>query len=58
MDYTNVLADITIGYMGGLGEQWLPVRNARGEELPQPTDLPDAVNIETSMVDLEQQQKI
>jgi len=23
VDYTNVLADITIGYMGGQGEQWL-----------------------------------
>ncbi|MBK1657496.1 Coenzyme F420 hydrogenase/dehydrogenase, beta subunit C-terminal domain [Paracraurococcus ruber] len=33
VDYTNVLADITVGYMGGLGEQWLLVRNARGEEL-------------------------
>ncbi len=33
VDYTNVLADITIGYMGGQGEQWLLVRNARGEEL-------------------------
>ncbi len=32
-DYTNVLADITVGYMGGSGEQWLLVRNARGEEL-------------------------
>ncbi|MBS0393189.1 MAG: Coenzyme F420 hydrogenase/dehydrogenase, beta subunit C-terminal domain [Proteobacteria bacterium] len=33
VDYTNVLADITIGYMGGEGRQWLIVRNARGEEL-------------------------
>ncbi len=33
VDYTNVLADITIGYMGGEGEQWLLVRNARGAEL-------------------------
>jgi len=33
VDYTNVLADITIGYMGGEGEQWLLTRNARGEEL-------------------------
>jgi len=24
VDYTNVLADITVGYMGGTGEQWLP----------------------------------
>lgn len=35
VDYTNVLADITVGYMGGQGEQWLLVRNERGEELLQ-----------------------
>lgn len=33
VDYTNVLADITVGYMGGTGEQWLLVRNDRGAEL-------------------------
>jgi coenzyme F420 hydrogenase subunit beta len=33
VDYTNALADLTVGYMGGEGEQWLVVRNARGEEL-------------------------
>jgi len=33
VDYTNVLADLTVGYMGGSGEQWLLVRNERGEEL-------------------------
>ncbi|MDX2237944.1 MAG: Coenzyme F420 hydrogenase/dehydrogenase, beta subunit C-terminal domain [Hyphomonadaceae bacterium] len=33
VDYTNALADITVGYMGGEGRQWLIVRNARGEEL-------------------------
>lgn len=33
VDYTNALADITVGYMGGEGEQWLLVRNDRGEEL-------------------------
>ncbi len=33
VDYTNALADITVGYMAGEGEQWLIVRNARGEEL-------------------------
>ena len=33
VDYTNVLADITVGYMGGDGDQWLLVRNERGEEL-------------------------
>jgi coenzyme F420 hydrogenase subunit beta len=33
VDYTNALADITVGYMGGEGEQWLIVRNQRGAEL-------------------------
>jgi coenzyme F420 hydrogenase subunit beta len=33
VDYTNVLADITVGYMGGSGAQWLLVRNRRGEEM-------------------------
>lgn len=33
VDYTNVLADITVGYMAGQGEQWLLVRNERGQEL-------------------------
>lgn len=33
VDYTNSLADITVGYMGGSGEQWLIVRNERGERL-------------------------
>ncbi|NCY24297.1 MAG: coenzyme F420 hydrogenase [Alphaproteobacteria bacterium] len=33
VDYTNVLADITVGYMAGRGEQWLLVRNQRGAEL-------------------------
>jgi coenzyme F420 hydrogenase subunit beta len=33
VDYTNTLADITVGYMAGRGEQWLLVRNQRGEEL-------------------------
>ena len=33
VDYTNSLADITVGYMAGQGEQWLLVRNERGEEL-------------------------
>ncbi|XBQ17348.1 MAG: Coenzyme F420 hydrogenase/dehydrogenase, beta subunit C-terminal domain [Oceanicaulis sp.] len=33
VDYTNVLADITVGYMGGEGEQWLLVRNETGEAL-------------------------
>ncbi len=33
VDYTNALADITVGYMGGEGEQWLIVRNDRGQAL-------------------------
>lgn len=33
VDYTNRLADITVGYMAGDGDQWLIVRNERGEEL-------------------------
>lgn len=33
VDYTNVLADVTVGYMGGEGQQWLLVRNERGERL-------------------------
>jgi coenzyme F420 hydrogenase subunit beta len=33
VDYTNVLSDVTVGYMGGEGRQWLIVRNETGEEL-------------------------
>mgnify|MGYP006274334059 CR=1 FL=1 len=33
VDYTNALADLTVGYMAGEGEQWLIVRNERGAEL-------------------------
>lgn len=33
VDYTNALADITVGYMGGQGAQWLIVRNARGAQM-------------------------
>lgn len=33
VDYTNRLADITVGYMGGDGDQWVIVRNDRGREL-------------------------
>ena len=32
-DYSNALADVTVGYMAGAGEQWLVVRNARGRLL-------------------------
>jgi coenzyme F420 hydrogenase subunit beta len=35
VDYPNALADITVGYMGGDGQQWLLVRNARGAEMLQ-----------------------
>lgn len=33
VDYTNSLSDLTVGYMGGQGEQWLLVRNERGQAL-------------------------
>ncbi len=33
VDYTNVLSDISVGYMPGQGEQWLLVRSQRGEKL-------------------------
>ena len=33
VDYTNRLADITVGYIGGDGDQWVIARNARGAEL-------------------------
>lgn len=33
VDYTNRLADITVGYMGGSGDQWVIVRNAGGAEM-------------------------
>jgi coenzyme F420 hydrogenase subunit beta len=33
VDYTNALSDLTVGYMGGEGDQWLIVRNERGEAL-------------------------
>ncbi|MEJ6403071.1 Coenzyme F420 hydrogenase/dehydrogenase, beta subunit C-terminal domain [Yoonia sp. 2307UL14-13] len=33
VDYTNRLADITVGYMGGEGEQWVIVRNGRGQRM-------------------------
>jgi coenzyme F420 hydrogenase subunit beta len=33
VDYVNSLADVTVGYMGGSGEQWVIVRNERGAEL-------------------------
>lgn len=32
-DYVNALADVTVGYMAGEGEQWLIERNARGAEI-------------------------
>ncbi|MCR9125144.1 MAG: Coenzyme F420 hydrogenase/dehydrogenase, beta subunit C-terminal domain [Rhodobacteraceae bacterium] len=33
VDYTNSLADVTVGYMAGQGDQWLVVRNDRGAEI-------------------------
>jgi coenzyme F420 hydrogenase subunit beta len=33
VDYTNRLADITVGYMGGDGDQWVIARNPRGVEM-------------------------
>ncbi len=33
VDYTNRLADITVGYMAGEGDQWVIVRNQRGAEM-------------------------
>jgi coenzyme F420 hydrogenase subunit beta len=33
VDYTNRLADITVGYMGGDGDQWVIQRNHRGAEM-------------------------
>lgn len=33
VDYTNRLSDITVGYMAGEGDQWLIVRNARGQDM-------------------------
>jgi coenzyme F420 hydrogenase subunit beta len=33
VDYTNRLADITVGYMGGCGDQWIIVRNERGQQM-------------------------
>ncbi|PWR01756.1 coenzyme F420 hydrogenase [Meridianimarinicoccus roseus] len=30
VDYTNRLADLTVGYMGGDGDQWVIARNERG----------------------------
>jgi coenzyme F420 hydrogenase subunit beta len=33
VDYANALADVTVGYMGGDGDQWLLVRNRRGRFL-------------------------
>lgn len=33
VDYTNALSDITVGYMAGEGDQWVIVRNGRGQEL-------------------------
>lgn len=33
VDYVNTLSDITVGYMGGRGDQWLLVRNQKGQKV-------------------------
>jgi len=33
VDYVNSLSDITVGYMAGTGEQWIIIRNAKGQGL-------------------------
>jgi len=33
VDYVNALADITVGYMGGDGQQWVIVRNPKGQQM-------------------------
>lgn len=33
VDYTNRLSDVTVGYMGGDGDQWVIARNPRGAAL-------------------------
>jgi coenzyme F420 hydrogenase subunit beta len=33
VDYSNTLADVTVGYMAGEGDQWLVVRNAQGQAM-------------------------
>lgn len=33
VDYTNRLSDVTVGYMGGDGDQWVITRNHRGAEM-------------------------
>lgn len=33
VDYANALADVTVGYMAGQGEQWVLARNPRGAEM-------------------------
>lgn len=33
MDYVNSLADVTVGYLAGDGDQWLIVRNERGRSM-------------------------
>ena len=33
VDYVNSLSDITVGYMAGTGEQWIIIRNTKGQGL-------------------------
>ena len=46
VDYTNRLADITVGYMAGMGDQWLIIRNDRGQEMVD--GLGDAIHLTAS----------
>jgi coenzyme F420 hydrogenase subunit beta len=36
VDYTNTLADVTVGYMAGSGAQWLIERNEKGQAMIDP----------------------
>ncbi len=47
VDYVNVLSDLTVGYMGGDGDQWILVRNERGQEMLEL--LGDEIELEAPM---------
>lgn len=51
VDYTNSLADITVGYMAGTGAQWVVVRNDRGDALLE------ALGTQVTLTPLESQGK-
>jgi coenzyme F420 hydrogenase subunit beta len=46
VDYTNALADITVGYMAGEGDQWVIIRNETGQ------DLFDAISDEVELFEI------